>query len=60
MIPHVGVYLPEPVFSHVQLYVALLRGTFRKNMKVLLKQVTTIYQTWIYTLNVVYQEILEG
>ncbi|KAG5531369.1 hypothetical protein RHGRI_026103 [Rhododendron griersonianum] len=27
MIPHVGIYLPEDVFSHSQLYVALSRGT---------------------------------
>ncbi|ONM27260.1 hypothetical protein ZEAMMB73_Zm00001d007637 [Zea mays] len=34
-IPNVGVYLPEPVFSHGQLCVALSRATARSNIKIL-------------------------
>ncbi|KAM3300032.1 hypothetical protein ACQJBY_041180 [Aegilops geniculata] len=34
-IPNVGIYLPELVFSHGQLYVALSRSTARKNVKIL-------------------------
>ena len=34
-IPNVGVYLPEPVFSRGQLYVALSRATATTNIKVL-------------------------
>jgi ATP-dependent DNA helicase PIF1 len=34
-IPNVGVYLPAPVFSHGQLYVAMSRATIRTNTKIL-------------------------
>ena len=34
-IPNVGIYLPEPVFSHDQLYVTLSRATTRSNIRIL-------------------------
>ncbi|GKE30850.1 ATP-dependent DNA helicase PIF1-like protein [Tanacetum coccineum] len=57
-IPNVGVYLPESVFSHVQLYVALSRGISRTTTKVLVKPQKEFDQGGVYTSNVVYQEVL--
>lgn len=59
-IPHVGIYLHEPVFSHGQLYVALSRGTSRKTTKVLVKPVGKVKHPGVYTSNVVYQEVLQN
>ncbi|KAI3735759.1 hypothetical protein L6452_15271 [Arctium lappa] len=57
-IPVVGVYLPEPVFSHGQLYVALSRGISRGTTKVLVKPTKKFNRDGVYTSNVVYREVL--
>ncbi|KAK8921420.1 hypothetical protein KSP39_PZI020910 [Platanthera zijinensis] len=54
---HVGIYLPNNVFSHGQLYVALSRGTSRDKTTVLVQNGKIDNHTGIYTANVVYKEI---
>jgi ATP-dependent DNA helicase PIF1 len=57
----VGVYLPEPVFAHGQLYVALTRGRNHKNLKVHIKETFNqgklMGDQRIFTKNLVTKEI---
>ncbi|GJW67041.1 ATP-dependent DNA helicase PIF1-like protein [Tanacetum coccineum] len=57
-ISNVGVYLPDLVFSHGQLYVALSRGISRTPTKVLVNPEKEFHQGGVYTSNVIYQEVL--
>ena len=62
-INNLGVYLPQPVFSHGQLYVALSRAGLPHTTKVMLIDVKDTQGTiqdnnGKYTTNVVYNEVL--
>ncbi|KAK8918884.1 hypothetical protein KSP39_PZI021564 [Platanthera zijinensis] len=57
-IRQVGLYLPSPVFTHGQLYVALSRGVNSANTKVLVKDDLIPGHPGTYTQNVVFKELL--
>ncbi|XP_062232817.1 uncharacterized protein LOC133930144 [Phragmites australis] len=63
-IPNVGVYLPQPVFSHGQLYIILSRATARRNIKILVtpddckKKEKRSKMSGTCTNNIIYKEVL--
>ncbi|GJY94111.1 DNA helicase [Tanacetum coccineum] len=54
----IGVYLPEPVFGHGQLYVALSRATSPNGLRILIKQQEN--EPPNTTKNIVYKEFLSN
>ncbi|XP_026432467.1 ATP-dependent DNA helicase PIF1-like [Papaver somniferum] len=56
-IENTGIFFPEHVFSHGQLYVALSRGVSSSNTKVLVAKGTIAKKKGTYMKNVMYKEV---
>ncbi|KAF1859137.1 hypothetical protein Lal_00000967 [Lupinus albus] len=57
-IPNVGIYLPNHVFGHRQLYVALSRGVSKATTKILIKEGKIPGEDGDFTKNIVFKDIL--
>ncbi|KAF1854814.1 hypothetical protein Lal_00026526 [Lupinus albus] len=57
-IPNVGIYLPNHVFGHGQLYVALSRGVSKATTKILIKEGKIPREDGDFTKNIVFKDIL--
>jgi ATP-dependent DNA helicase PIF1 len=55
---HLGLYLPQSVFTHGQLYVGLSRVTSRDQIKVLIEDSVYEDDDGAFTKNVVYSDII--
>ena len=57
-IPTVGIYLPNHIFSHDQLYVALSRGVSQSITKLLVQKGTIFKEEGVHIRNIVYKDVL--
>lgn len=63
-IPRAALYLPKPVFSHGQLYVAFSRTGDRRAFKVLIENIKNVQGRFptvdgVYTRNITFGEVLQ-
>ena len=53
-----GIYLPQPIFSHGQHYVALARAKTANSVRVLIRPTSIDDSNDRYTKNIVYRKLL--